>query len=280
MNEDDVKISLTEFTVFERKAFSNKKLSYNRRDFYKISLMLAKGRLYYSNKGVEIDRPALIFSNPMIPFAWEAIADNKEGFFCLFTEDFLKAKDHDLKLNDSSLFQIGADPVYFINDNQLKYVSAIFQQMLNEFNSTYTGKLDLLRNYVNLLMHEGLKMQPSVNYFNHQNGNIRLSSIFLELLERQFPVESPQYPLQLKSARDYANRLAIHINHLNRAVKEVTGRTTTEHLAERIISEAKALLLHTNWSINDIAYSLGYEHTTYFNNFFKKQTGVTPNSLR
>lgn len=273
-------VNLTEFTVFERKAFSSGKLSYNRRDFYKISLMLGTGRLYYSDKGVEIDRPTLIFSNPMIPFAWDPISDDQGGFFCLFTEDFLKAKNNNLVLADSPLFQIGADPVYFINNGQLEYITTIFHNMLSEFNSDYTGKFDLLRNHVNLLLHEGLKMQPSVDYFSHQNGNVRISSIFLELLERQFPIESPQHPLKLKSAKDYANHLAVHVNHLNRAVKEVTGRTTTAHLAERIISEAKALLLHTNWSINDIAYSLGYEHPTYFNNFFKKQTGVTPNSLR
>jgi AraC family transcriptional activator of pobA len=131
-----------------------------------------------------------------------------------------------------------------------------------------------------MLLHEGMKMQPSVNYFHHQNANVRITSLFLELLERQFPIDSPQYDLKLKTAKDYAEGLSVHVNHLNRAVKEVTGRTTTEHLAERIVGEAKALLLQTNWSINEIAYSLGYEYPTYFNNFFKKQTGVAPSSLR
>jgi AraC-like DNA-binding protein len=123
-------------------------------------------------------------------------------------------------------------------------------------------------------------MQPSINYFKNQNAMARITSLFLELLERQFPVDTPQYQLKLRTANDYAINLSIHVNYLNRAVKEVTGKTTTEHLTERMIVEAKALLLHTDWSINDIAYSLGYEYPTYFNNFFKKQTGVTPSSLR
>lgn len=269
-----------QFTVFERKNFSSKSAPYNRRDYCKISLVLGTGRLHYADRGVEIDRPALLFSNPMVPYAWEATSVEQDGFFCLFTKEFVKAKDRDSLLKDSPLFKIGADPVFFVNPAQQEYISSIFQNMLREFNSEYVHKLDLLRNHLNLLLHEGMKMQPAVNYFPHQNAASRIASLFLELLGRQFPVDSPQYALQLKTAQDYATQLSVHVNHLNRAVKTITGKTTTEHLTERIISEAKALLKHTDWSVNEIAYSLGYEYPTYFNNFFKKQTGVTPNSFR
>jgi AraC-like DNA-binding protein len=70
------------------------------------------------------------------------------------------------------------------------------------------------------------------------------------------------------------------VNYLNRAVKEVTGKPTSAHIAERVVSEAKALLLHTDWNIADIAYSLGFEYPTYFNNYFKRVTGTTPTSFR
>jgi AraC family transcriptional activator of pobA len=104
--------------------------------------------------------------------------------------------------------------------------------------------------------------------------------LFLELLERQFPIESSDHPLELKTAQDYANNLHVHVNYLNRAVKEVTGKPTTTHITERIISEAKALLQHTAWNIADVAYALGFEYPTYFNNFFKKMTGTNPKALR
>ena len=70
------------------------------------------------------------------------------------------------------------------------------------------------------------------------------------------------------------------MNYLNRAVKKVTGHPTTSHINGRIINESKALLLHTDWSVNDIAYSLGFDYPTYFNNFFKKATGTNPGSYR
>jgi AraC family transcriptional activator of pobA len=70
------------------------------------------------------------------------------------------------------------------------------------------------------------------------------------------------------------------VNYLNRAVKEVTGKSTTAHISERIITEARALLQHTDWNIADIAYSLGFEYPTYFNNFFKRMTGTNPTAFR
>jgi len=84
----------------------------------------------------------------------------------------------------------------------------------------------------------------------------------------------------LKSPADYAHALSVHINHLNRSVKEATGKTTSTHIANRVAQEAKALLLHTNWNVSDIAYSLGFEYPSYFTNFFKKQTGMSPNQVR
>jgi AraC family transcriptional activator of pobA len=67
---------------------------------------------------------------------------------------------------------------------------------------------------------------------------------------------------------------------LNRAVRDATGKTTTEHLNDRIIAEARALILNTDWNVAEISYSLGYEYPTYFNNFFKKRTGTNPKAVR
>lgn len=72
--------------------------------------------------------------------------------------------------------------------------------MIDEQQTDYAYKDDLIRNYMNLITHEALKLQPSENYHQHNNGLSRLTSVFLELLERQFPIESTDRPLQLKAA--------------------------------------------------------------------------------
>jgi AraC-like DNA-binding protein len=268
---------LGHFNVYRRDICRNYS-PYNRRDFYKISLIIGKGILHYASKGIEVNQPALLFSNPNIPYSWEATTDEQGGYFCLFTEAFINNK-HD-SLADSPLFKIGGDPVFFITESQQAFIAGLFENMLAEMASDYLYKYDLLRNYVNLIIHEALKLQPAQTYFRHTNAATRIAGLFIELLERQFPIDSPDHVFKLKTANDFATRLSVHVNHLNRAVKEITGRTTTEHIAERVIKEAQALLKHTDWTIAEIAYSLGFEYPSYFNNFFKKQTGLTPKSFR
>jgi AraC family transcriptional activator of pobA len=253
---------------------------YSRRDFYKVSLILGEGILHYADKWIAIDRPALLFSNPVVPYSWEPSSEKQEGWFCLFTEAFVNANERKDGLQDSPLFRIGGNPVFFIDEVQQEELSAIFRKMVLEMDSEYTHKYDLLRNYLHLIIHEAMKMQPAGSFEKHANAPSRITSLFMELLERQFPIDSPEEALRLKTANDYAQSLSVHANHLNRSVKEVTGKTTTALISERITKEARALLQHTDWNIAEVAYSLGFEYPAYFNQFFKKQTGVTPGDAR
>jgi AraC-like DNA-binding protein len=105
-----------------------------------------------------------------------------------------------------------------------------------------------------------------------KNSAQRITSVFLEFLERQFPIESVEHPLQLKTAQDFASNLFVHVNHLNSTVKKITGKSTTTHITDRMIHEARALLQHTNWIVAEIAYALGFEYPTYFNILQKKNS--------
>jgi AraC family transcriptional activator of pobA len=253
--------------------------SYNRKDFYKISLNTGKYIFHYADRSFETEETILFFGNPRIPYSCEVI-EQTSGYACLFTEDFLKLSDRSESLLQSPLFKIGGTPILGLNEEQKEAVSAIYRKMIAEQDSDYAFKDELIRNYISLIIHEALKMQPSQSDAPQKNATQRIASVFLELLERQFPIESTEHPLQLKTAQDFAKQLSVHVNYLNSAVKEVTGKPTTAHIAERIVSEAKALLQHTSWNVADIAYALGFEYPTYFNNFFKKRTGLVPKSVR
>jgi len=264
--------------IFSRSAWNKRGESpYAWRDFYKISLVIGMGTVNYAEKWIAIDRPALIFSNPLVPYSWEALSSDQEGWFCLFTEAFIQSRE---ALNDSPLFKAGGDHIFFLSPAQVEDISSIFRKMIVELQSDYAHKYDLLRNYLNLLIHEGIKMQPAEGYSRHANAASRMTAMFLELLERQFPIEDPADALRLRSANDYAHYLSVHTNHLNRSVKQVTGKTTTHHISSRIVREAEVLLQHTDWDIAQIAYGLGFEDPAYFNNFFKKHTRHSPGAFR
>ena len=273
-------LKLKGFNVYPVDLPSSRTHPYTRRDFYKIVLSTGHLVIHYADRSIELQGTSLFFANPHVPYSVVRLADVQTGYACVFTEEFLKPHDRSEGLQQSPLFKIGGNPAFLLNDEQTEAISAIFQKMLAEQETEYVFKGELIRTYITLIIHETLKLQPSETFVKPQNAASRIASLFLELLERQFPIESPNKPLTLRTAQDYALRLSIHVNHLNRAVKEVTGRPTTAHIAERVVGEAKALLQHTDWSIADIAYGLGYDYPTYFNNFFKKMTGASPRSFR
>ncbi|MTH14653.1 helix-turn-helix domain-containing protein [Flavobacterium sp. LC2016-01] len=273
-------LKLKGFKVYQINGDISKIPVYSRRDFYKICINTSKSIIQYADRGIETDGTILFFGNPIIPYSWETVSGEYEGYACVFTEEFLKAKDRSETLHESPLFKIGGTPIFSLNAEQKVFIDSLFQKMIKEYETDYVFKDDLMRSYVNLIIHESMKMQPSENFFKHKNASSRITSLFLELLERQFPIETKNEPLTLKTPQDYAQSLAVHVNHLNRSVKEVTGKPTTAHITERIINEAKALLHHTDWSISDIGYSLGFEYPSYFNNYFKRLTGTVPKSLR
>ncbi|HYK46660.1 MAG TPA: helix-turn-helix domain-containing protein [Parafilimonas sp.] len=280
VSEFNTELKLKGFNVFQIESDGGAVRAYSRKDFYKICLTTGKSNIHYADRTFEEEGTILFFGNPHIPYSWKTLSSTYIGYTVLFSEEFFKASDRTESLQHSPLFKIGGTPILKIAEQQRTFLNTIFQKMIDEQKTDYAYKDDLIRNYINLIIHEALKLQPSEHYDQHKNAACRLTSVFLELLERQFPVESADNPLQFKTAHDYAAALHVHVNYLNRAVKEVTGKSTTTHITERIASEAKALLQHTGWNIADIAYALGFEYTTYFNNFFKRLTGINPKSLR
>jgi AraC family transcriptional regulator, transcriptional activator of pobA len=275
----NTELKLKGFNVFQIEQDGSATRTYSRKDFYKICLTTGKSIIHYADKSFEAEGTVLFFGNPYIPYSWETLSTSYVGYTCLFSEAFLKP-DRSESLQHSPLFKMGGTPILTITEPQRVYVSDLFRKMIEEQQTEYAYKDDLIRNYIHLIIHEALKLQPSDNMDPQRNAAYRITSVFLELLERQFPIEDIRNPLQLKTAQEYARQLNIHVNYLNRSVKEVTGKTTTTHICERISSEAKALLQHTDWNVADIAYALGFEYPTYFNNFFKKHTGTNPRAFR
>lgn len=263
--------------IFERAACISS-IPYSRRDYYKVTLILGIGRLAYADKVIHIDRPALLFSNPMLPYHWQPESADQQGWFCIFNDAFVKQRDE--LLTDLPMFQPDTDKVYFPDEKTVEEISLFFSQMMKENAGSYSSKHDILRNYLHLIVHQALKMQPARDFEQDTNASARITSMFMELLGRQFPIESRQNELKLRSAKDFADRLAVHTNHLNRAVKEVTGKTTTAHIASRILLEANDLLRHSDWAISEIGYCLGFEYPGYFNTFYKKYAGKTPGDER
>jgi AraC family transcriptional regulator, transcriptional activator of pobA len=252
-------------------------MPYNRRAYYKISLIRGRNRAEYADKVIDIEKNALLFATPKVPYHWVPQDSKQSGYFCVFTGEFLKKN---MDLDDLPLFQSGGYPVFQLSNEEADELSLLFRKMQRDISSDYAYKYDLLRNYVMELIHYGQRLQPASSLYTVQNASSRIASLFIELLERQFPIDNHNRVLDLRTARDYANRLAVHVNHLNKVLKENLGKTTTEIISGRVAQEAKMLLKHTDWNISEIAYSLGFEEVSHFSNFFKKHASMAPLAFR
>jgi AraC-like DNA-binding protein len=280
---DNLEREVGHFNAFrmDELARIGKPVRYARRDYYKISLIRGHYVYHYADKSLEVSGPALLFFNPRVPYTFEHVGEEKpfSGYFCIFKEEFF-SEHMRLSLRELPMYAPGGKPAYMLDQTQDKNVSNVFEKMLEELKSDYRFKFDLIRNYIMEMVHYALKMQPAEALYQHMDANTRITAVFTELLERQFPIESPTQQFELRSARDFAEQLNVHVNHLNRAIKISTGKTTTSHILERLASEAKALLRHTDWNISEISYCLGFEEPAHFNHFFKKQTSMTPSAFR
>ena len=252
---------------------------YSRRDFFKISIVTDRNLCHYGDKTLEVSGPTLIFFNPSVPYIFEQLSERPTGFFCIFKESFF-TEHLRTRIKDLPMFTPGNKPSYSLSLQQEKDIHHIFSKMHNEIGSDYQFKYDLIRNYIMEIVHYALKMQPIEHLAPSAEGNARITAVFSELLERQFPIESTSQRFSLRSPKDFAERLSIHVNHLNRALRTTTGKTTSELIFERLIAEAVALLKHTDWNISEISYCLGFEDPSHFNNFFKKRTSFTPSAVR
>jgi AraC family transcriptional activator of pobA len=276
---------LGHFNVFDIIKFyysGNKKseMTYNRRLYYKISLIKGKNLVEYADKTVLIDQQGILFATPKIPYRYTPQTKEQSGFFCVFTKEFLSKSKTGLHIDDLPIYQPNSDFVYQLNDDQYLEMEVIFRKMDAELSSDYAFKYDLLRNYVLELIHTGQKLKPMESTTGTTNAASRISSLFIELLERQFPIESDTQVIQLKTPIEFAKSLDIHINHLNKVLKETTGKSTIEIIHGRIAEEAKILLKQTQWNVSEIAFALGFDEVAHFSNFFKKHTTLSPLKYR
>ncbi|KGO87473.1 transcriptional regulator [Flavobacterium rivuli WB 3.3-2 = DSM 21788] len=255
-----------------------KHTSYSRRSFFKVSLVNGDCIVHYADRSIVVNGYALVFTNPVVPYKWEVISKKQLGYVCVFTEALFNRY---AAIKDFPVFSSPDKAVVLLNAAQYKNFESLFIKMENELQSDYTYKYDFLRNLLMEVIHEAQKLQPETGIaVSASNASERIATLFTDLLERQFTIESIEDVVLLKSPSDFAGKLNMHVNHLNKALKQATGQTTSQLIRDRIVHEAKVLLKTTNWAIAEIARCLGFEEPNHFSIFFKEHTLLTPGAFR
>ena len=205
--------------------------------------------------------------------------DHSNDFECeqlIFDTDyFLLCLKNQVKLCFYPFFQLNRMPVLKLTKSQWENLLSIKEKIAFEIVNRERINDDLLcRLYLNVLLIE----IERINDFNEADNHSPLSrkhfitARFKKSLEKNF--------LTIRKVSDYAEKLYISPTYLNDTVKEVTGQSASEIIQERLILEIKGELIQTESNINQIAFKLGFNDTSYFCRFFKKNTGVSPQTFR
>ncbi len=253
-------------------------IPYTRKNFYKINLMQGRYKIHYSDKTYTVQKRAILFASPRIPYSWLPQDGKHSGVYCIFAPEFFHQFGD---LDNYEVFGYEGDHVIELSNEQYDQLALIFAKMQNEFEGDYHHKLDLLRNLVFEVLHSATKISAHNTHKKiHDQSSKRLTDAFSALLEGQFPITATNQRVRLLKPVDFAEKLAVHVNHLNRTLKKTMGLSTSKLIQDRVLREAKVLLKHSTLNISEIADLLGFKEATHFSNFFKKQEEMSPSQYR
>jgi AraC-like DNA-binding protein len=268
--------------IFNRKHHECRNyLSPNRREFYKI-LLITKGsgvftlglNTYY------IDEPTILFIHPNDIISWKNLTSESGGHYVLFKSSFIAAHPQlKTSIEKFCLFSDKNKKVLRLSESDLATLNHLFEVMEKEDVSDSEYREESLQAYLQLLMVESLKIgrypKPDV-----VSEDFKRIYHFFDLLERETSNINYANPIRLKTAKEFAADLAVHPNYLNAILKKHTGQNVSTHIRNRLLEETKALILQTDWTMQDIGFSIGFSEQPNFNTFFKKNTGYTPSEFR
>ncbi|MBS1660563.1 MAG: AraC family transcriptional regulator [Bacteroidetes bacterium] len=257
-------------------------LSPNRRSFYKI-LLVTKGIGVFTTglKTYYLDEPTIIFIHPNDIISWKNITPGEVGgYYILFKRDFIE-KHPLLKtaIEKYGLFTEKDKRVIKLPPDKSSTLENFFERMKQEEIEGGAYNEDAIQAYIQLVLVESVRgaqwvePQSVSDEFNHIHQ-------FFDLLEKETSSINFRNPIRLKTAKEFASSLAVHPNYLNALLKKHTGENVSTHIRNRILEEAKVLLLQTDWSLSDIGFSIGFSDQPNFSQFFKKATGTTPAEFR
>lgn len=200
------------------------------------------------------------------------LSEDIEGFIVFYSAEMYNLYFGNKTIEDYPFyFSIQNSPEIVLDDLEIKSVLPYFESLIAE---TQTHKLlqrDKIMNLLDIIHIELARKYNEIHIHETHSYNVKIKNLE-QLLEQKFKEE--------KSAAFYASELNITLKHLNRICNEILKKTTTEVIVDRIILEAKRMLLDKNWTVNEIATELGYEDYSYFTRLFKKHVAMTPTAFR
>jgi len=192
------------------------------------------------------------------------------NFSIPFFQAFLLNPDYVQQLPCFS--SILANSVINLPENLQGEVHSIFERIIDESEMGNKLSLDMIRVLMVQLFITIGRLEFEKTNLNVKSNNYTTLRKFLSLIEKNVGI--------LKFPREYAELLFITPSHLNVICNELLGKSAGEIIRDRVVLEAKRLMINLDLSISEIGYELNFRDISYFSKFFKKYAGITPEEFR
>ena len=226
----------------------------------------------------------IFFNSPFQLLSWDILPD-WEGYYIMFSKEFVTQSRYlQQMLSQFPFLKIDKSIPFEVKPEEVSKLLSVYEAIYEEYQDIQKDSLNIIEahvlvllNMVNRFFNKQVAKDDAVAAF--RKADISLLSRFQTLIETSFYNE----PLDSKKTHSpsyYAQQLAVHPNHLNATVKQVTGHTAKIHIHNHLVRLAKSRLLQTDMSIKEIAYALHFDSPNNFSSFFKKYAQKTPNAYR
>ncbi|MDR2038875.1 MAG: helix-turn-helix transcriptional regulator [Bacteroidales bacterium] len=232
----------------------------------------------YGWREYDFTRGSMNFFAPGQIHSWDEGKEQSEawGWMLAFHPDFIRKYPLGTKINKLKFFSYETNEALHISDTEQSLLEGIMQNIESEDKRSIdehsqdiiVSQLDVLLNYAERFYTRQFRTRNSVES--------DILTRFQSVLHQHFEDQKEK----LITANDIASELAMSTHYLSDLLRNLTGMNTQQHIHAYLIERAKDLLSTTTLSVNEIAYSLGFEYPQYFSRLFKSKTGQTPVEFR
>jgi len=240
----------------------------HKHDFYLVMLVTAgSGTHEIDFENYKVTRGSLFLMKPGQMHYWN-LSDDIDGFVFFHSKNFYDEGFVKTTINDFQFYNSSQNcPLIKLKNKTVLSLQNLMQQMITEHKSNTLLKEQKIHSLINLVYVE-LAREFVLKKTDGNKTYLLLFNKFEQLIEKHFR--------EIKFAKEYAAKLNISEKHLNRITKTCLNKTSTQLIAERILLEAKSMLIHSGLNVNQIGDELGFNDKSYFVRFFRKNEGHTP----
>jgi len=214
---------------------------------------------------------SMFFLQPGQIHNWE-LSDDIDGFVVFYSQEMYDLYFRQKTIDGYPFYNsLGNSPEMILNANEVKDLEPYFNIMHAEYQGNKMMKQDKIINLLDGIHIEMARKYNENNVLETHSYNVKIRD-FNTLLENHF--------LTKKAPSFYASQLHITLKHLNRICNEILKKTTSQVITDRIILEAKRMLMDKKRTVSEIASALGFDDYSYFVRLFKKNAGMTPTVFR